>query len=319
MINAVATTTVLRWTALSTDAGVRLDKFLASPDRLGSRARAAAALERGKVFVNGEEASRVDAGRRLAAEDEVRVWEDRPGSAKGRSAVGRTTDLDVVYEDSEIVVVNKPPGILTVPLDRRPSAPSVYGQIVERLRSHGKRKPFVVHRIDRDTSGLVLFARTPDAQSRLKAQFKARTADRVYLAVVYGHPQPAQGTWRDVLVWDEKALIQKETHPHDPRGTPAISRYRTLETFADTSLIEVRLESGRRNQIRLQARLHGHVLVGEQRYVFGPESTRPIEFARQALHARHLALEHPSSGRRLTFEAPVPQDIERLLNELRRG
>ena len=319
MIDLVATTPALRWTALPAEAGVRLDKFLASPDRLGSRARAATALERGKVFVNDQEASLADAGRRLAAEDEVRVWQDRPGSAKGRTALGRTTDLDVVYEDSDLVVVNKPPGILTVPLERRPSAPSIYGQIVERLRSHGKRKPFVVHRIDRDTSGLVLFARTTDAQLHLKAQFKARTADRVYLAVVYGHPQPAQGTWRDVLVWDEKALIQKETHPRDPRGTTAVSRYRTLETFADATLIEVQLESGRRNQIRLQARLRGHALVGEQRYVFGPESTRPIKFSRQALHARYLALEHPSDGRRLEFEAPMPQDMKQLLNELRRA
>jgi 23S rRNA pseudouridine1911/1915/1917 synthase len=317
MIDAVTTTPALRWTALPEDAGVRLDKFLASPERLGSRARAAAALERGKVFVNDQEASLADAGRRLTAEDEVRVWQDRPGSAK-RPAVGRTTDLDVVYEDSDLVVVNKPAGILTVPLERRPSAPSVFGQIVERLRSHGKRKPFVVHRIDRDTSGLVLFARTADAQSHLKAQFKARTAERVYLAVVYGHPQPAQGTWRDVLVWDQKALIQKETHPRDPRGTIAVSRYRTLETFADAALIEVQLESGRRNQIRLQARLRGHALVGEQRYVFGPDSTRPIKFDRQALHARYLALDHPRDGRRLEFEAPMPQDIKQLLNELRR-
>jgi 23S rRNA pseudouridine1911/1915/1917 synthase len=319
MIEVVATTPALRWRALPADAGVRLDKFLASPDRLGSRARATTALERGKVFVNEQEASRADAGRRLAAEDEVRVWQDRPGTAKGRAALGRSTDLDVVYEDSEIVVVNKPPGILTVPLERRPSAPSVYAQIVERLRSHGKRKPFVVHRIDRDTSGLVLFARTTEAQLRLKAQFKARTADRVYLAIVYGHPQPAHGTWRDVLVWDEKALIQKETHPTDPRGTMAVSRYRTLETFANATSIEVELESGRRNQIRLQARLRGHALVGEQRYVFGPDSTRPIKFGRQALHARHLALEHPSDGRRLEFEAPMPEDIKELLNELRRG
>jgi 23S rRNA pseudouridine1911/1915/1917 synthase len=120
-----------------------------------------------------------------------------------------------------------------------------------------------------------------------------------------------------VLVWDEKALIQKETHPRDPRGTAAVSRYRTLETFADATLIEVRLESGRRNQIRLQARLRGHALGGLQRYVSGPESTRPIKFGRQALHARHLALEHPRDGRRLEFEAPMPPDIKQLLKELR--
>ncbi len=310
-------TSDLRWTAAADDAGVRLDKFLAAPDRLGSRARAVTALERGKVFVNGEEASLADAGRRLDAADAVRVWQDRPGSAKRKAAVGRTADLDVVYEDDDLVVVNKPAGILTVPLDRHPDVPSVYGQIVDRLRSFGKRKPFVVHRIDQDTSGLVLFAKTAAAQTRLKAQFKARTADRVYLAVVYGHPQPAQGTWRDVLVWDEKALIQKETHPRDPRGTPATSHYRTIETFADAAVIEVRLQTGRRNQIRLQARLRGHTLVGEQRYVFGPEIARPVKFGRQALHARHLALDHPRDGRRMEFDAPVPPDIDQLLKQLR--
>jgi 23S rRNA pseudouridine1911/1915/1917 synthase len=310
-------TTDFRWTASADEAGFRLDKFLASPDRLGSRARAVRALERGKVFVNDREASLADAGRRLTVADEVHVWQDRPGSAKRTPAVGRAVDLDVVFEDDLIVVVNKPAGILTVPLDRHPGVPSVYGQIVERLRSHGKRKPFVVHRIDQDTSGLVLFARTPEAQSHLKAQFKDRSADRVYLAVVYGHPQPAQGTWRDVLVWDEKALIQKKTHPHDPRGTAATSRYRTIEAFADTSLIEVRLESGRRNQIRLQARLRGHTLVGEQRYVSGPDLTRPIKFGRQALHASQLAFTHPRNGSRLTFDAPLPPDIEQLVHQLR--
>ena len=95
-------------------------------------------------------------------------------------------------------------------------------------------------------------------QKRLKAQFARREPERVYLAVVYGRPDPPSGTWRDMLVWDEKALIQKETHPRDPRGTEAISDYRVVEPFRDASLIEVRLRTGRRNQIRIQARLRGH-------------------------------------------------------------
>src|SRR5262245_48485117 len=106
MIDAVATTPALQWTASPADTGTRLDKFLASPERLASRARAASALERGKVFLNDREVSLADAGRRLTAGDEVRVWQDRPGTAKGRSTVGRTPDLDVVYEDADLVVVN---------------------------------------------------------------------------------------------------------------------------------------------------------------------------------------------------------------------
>lgn len=307
------------WTASSEDAGVRLDRFLAAPGRLESRARAGRALERGKVFVNGSETSLADAGRRLAAGDVVRVWLDRPGSARPRPRTGQVGDLEIVFEDEVLIAVNKPAGILSVPLERNPGVPSVHALIAARMRSHGKRRPFVVHRIDQDTSGVVVFAKNADAQARLKAQFKKRQPERVYLAVVYGHPAPQEGTWRDTLVWDEKALIQKETHPRDPRGTEAITHYRTVETFRDAALIEVRLDTGRRNQIRIQARLRGHTLVGEQRYVYGPDVLRPIAFGRQALHASRLVLRHPSTDRPLTLEAPLPADLQDLLKQLRRA
>src|SRR5262249_57661598 len=100
----------------------------------------------------------------------------------------------------------------------------------------GRRGPFVVHRIDRDTSGLVLFAKTAAAQEALKAQFKRHEPERVYLAVVYGQPSPSSGTWRDTLTWDTNALIQKETSPSDPRGKEAISRYRVVERLAGAPL-----------------------------------------------------------------------------------
>jgi 23S rRNA pseudouridine1911/1915/1917 synthase len=306
------------WIAGTDDTGVRLDKFLAAPHRLGSRARAVAALERGKIFVNGAEAFLTDASLRLSGSDVVRFWPDRPGSARPRSRTGPAGDLDIVYEDDVMIAVNKPPGILSVPLERKPAVPSVYGQLEARFRSHGKRKPFAVHRIDQDTSGLVVFAKDARSQQQLKRQFARREPERVYLAVVYGQPDPAQGTWRDVLVWDEKALIQKETHPRDPKGTEAISTYRVVETFHTTSLIEVQLRTGRRNQIRLQSRLRGHTLVGEERYVFGPDSLRPIAFGRQALHAFRLVLRHPADGRLLSLEAEPPADFRDLLARLRR-
>ncbi len=312
------TTNGPHWTAGDADAGVRLDKFLAAPGRLGSRGKAVAALERRKIFVNDDEADIDDAARRLVAGDVVRVWADRPGSAKRRPRTGPTGDLDIVYEDDALLVVSKPPGILSVPLERSPDVPSVYNQIEQRFRSHGKRRPFVVHRIDQDTSGLVVFAKDPTSQQRLKSQFARRQPERVYLAVVYGHPTPAAGTWRDVLVWDAKALVQKETDRRDPMGTEAIAEYRVVEMFRDASLVEVRLRTGRRNQIRIQARLRGHTLVGEQRYVYGPDSLRPIAFGRQALHAYRLEFEHPADGRALAFEAPLPPDLTDLLTRLRR-
>ncbi len=214
-------------------------------------------------------------------------------------------------------MLNKPAGLLSVPLERRSQSPSIVTLLEDYFRSSGKRKPFVVHRIDLDTSGLVVFAKTALAQARLKDQFRRREPERVYWAVVYGHPSPPQGTWRDRLVWDTKALIQKQTHPSDPTGVDAECAYRVLERFADASLIEVRLHTGKRNQIRIQARLRGHTLVGETRYVYGPDALRPIEFGRQALHAHRLAFRHPADDRPIEFEAPLPFDFTQLLRVLR--
>ncbi len=301
------------WRVGPEDAGRRLDKFLAASGRLGSRGRAARAIERGKIFLNDREAGAADAGARLAAGNRVRCWMDRPGSAKSRPQLG---DLRIVYEDSALAVVNKPPGLLTVPLDARASAPSVYGQLVEHLRPK-HRRPFVAHRIDRDTSGLVVFATTPDVQEQFKRQFIRHEPERVYRAVVYGHPDPPSGIWRDQVVWDSRALMLRAAHPADRRRREAVSEYRTVERLDGAALIEVRLRTGKRNQIRLQARLRGHVLVGERLYVDGPARERPIAFERQALHACRLAFAHPVTGRPMAFEAPLPEDMEALVARLR--
>ena len=305
------------WIVSAAEAGVRLDKFLAAAGRLGSRKRASIALDRAKVFVNEVEAAPNAGSTRLASGDRVRVWMDRPGSSRSRTPV-RTGDLRILFEDQSLIVLDKPAGLLAVPLERKEDADSVVDQLVTHLRPQGKRKPLVVHRIDRDTSGLVVFAKTPAAQRTLREQFKRHSVERVYRAVVYGHPTPPSGMWRDRLVWDPKALIQKETHPRDPKGKDAVCRYETIETFATTSLIEVRLETGKRNQIRLQARLRGHTLVGERRYIYGPDELRPVDFPRQALHAFRLAFLHPTSGAPLRFEARMPPDIAALVARLRK-
>jgi 23S rRNA pseudouridine1911/1915/1917 synthase len=305
------------WIVAPEHVGVRLDKFLAAPGRLASRARAAVAIERGKVFLNGREAQIADAATKLAEGASVRVWMDRPGSARARPRAQQVGDLVILFEDDTLLVVNKPAGLLAVPLERKVEAPSVYEQLEDHFRSRRKCKPLVVHRIDRDTSGLVVFAKNVHAQAALKAQFKRREPERVYWAVVYGHPSPPQGTWRDHLVWDTNALIQKETHPKDARAREAISEYRVLDAFRETSLIEVRLVTGRRNQIRIQARLRGHTLVGEKRYVFGPDTLRTVVFGRQALHAHRLAFDHPVDGRPMAFEASLPPDFVELLRRLR--
>lgn len=229
----------------------------------------------------------------------------------------RPERLDIVYEDASLIVLNKPPGLLTVPLARREHAASVSGQLEQYFRSHGKRRPFVVHRIDRDTSGLVLFAKDGRTQAALRAQFEQRDPERIYLAVVVGHPQPTAGTWRDYLAWDARRLIQTQTSARDPRGVEAISEYRVLESFEEASLLEVRLRTGKRNQIRIQAALRGHPLVGEQQYIDDETPSSAIEFPRQALHAWRLGFSHPADRRPLRFEAPLPSDLAALLARLR--
>jgi 23S rRNA pseudouridine1911/1915/1917 synthase len=222
-----------------------------------------------------------------------------------------------VYEDDAIVVVNKPAGLLSVPLERSPGAPSVFDALEHRYRSHGKRRPFVVHRIDQDSSGLVVFARTTSAQRALVEQFRRREPERVYLAIVEGHLEPRAGTWRDRLAWNSTALIQKTARPDDPDAEDAISEYTVVEDLRGASLLEVRLRTGRRNQIRVQAAIRGHALVGERRYRSAVPSAPLIHFERQALHALRLTFRHPRDGRTMTLEAPPPPDFSDLLNRLR--
>lgn len=305
------------WVIGAPDVGVRLDRFLAEAGRLGSRSRAASALERGQVLINGAGSCARDGSRRLAEGDVVRLWLDRPGSA--RSRLGTIDDvLRIVFEDEALLVVDKPAGVLAVPLDHHRGPASAYERIEDRLRSHGKRRPFTVHRIDRDTSGLVVFAKHAAARAALQAQFRRREPERVYLAVVHGRPEPPAGTWRDHLTWDEGAGLQKPARRGGARATEAISDYRVTETFRDAALVEVRLVTGKQHQIRAQACLHGHTLVGEPRYIGEEARRQPIAHPRQALHAHRLAVRHPQDGRALRFEAPLPADLRELIARLRR-
>lgn len=303
------------WKVSEAESGLRLDKWLAAAERLGSRSKALAAIERGKVFVGGVEQTSADAARRMQTGETVRLWMDRPGSAERRYSERRESGLHLLYEDSSLLVINKPAGLLTVPLPSQPDEPSLFDQIKNHLRSHRKREPLVVHRIDRDTSGIVLFAKTVEAQRKLKNQFEQRKAERIYLAVVHGHPKPESGTWRDFLVWNQDSLKQQRAERRDRNAQEAICHYRTLEKFEDASLIEVRLVTGKRNQIRVQAALRGHPLVGEKKYVYEPAPQPSVRFGRQALHAHRLSFKHPVDDRALSFEVPLADDIESLLKK----
>ncbi len=328
-----------RWTVAPGDAGLRLDAWLAARPEIGSRGRAREAIERGKVFVNDEEIVFSDAARRLEAGDLVRFWPDRPGSSRprARDIVSRRHELRVVHEDEAILVVDKAPGWLVEPLPgAAASEVTLRDLLADHLRDRAGVRPYVVHRIDRDTSGLVLFALTPVARDDLKAQFERRTPTRNYVAVVRGRVTPPSGTWRDQLAWDRERLVQKRAHANEERAREAIARYRVVEQFEDAAVIEVSLVTGKRNQIRVQAGLRGHPLVGERVYRYGQaedggacraeartasEGGRRAEglaLSRQALHAARLGFRHPVSRRQVEFTAPLPEDLAALIARLRK-
>lgn len=306
-----------QWEVSEAEAGTRLDKWLAAAERLGSRSRALTAIERGRIFIDDLEQGSSDAARKLQPGETVRLWMDRPGTAQKRYYERQDAGLHLLYEDQSLLVINKPAGLLTVPLPAQPDEPSLLDQLRRYLRPQGKREPLVVHRIDRDTTGIVLFAKTHAAQQQLKSQFESHEATRVYLAVVYGHPNPAAGTWRDLLTWDRKELKQQRAKKRPERAKEAVCRYRLVERFKDSALIEVTLVTGKRNQIRVQAGLRGHPLVGEKIYVYEAPPPKLIRFNRQALHAYRLGFHHPIDGRHMEFESAPPDDFQQLLRQLR--
>lgn len=303
---------------------MRLDAWLAARPEIGSRGKARDAIACGKVFWNGAELTFADAGRRLVEGDTVGFWEDRPGSSRPRSRdiVSARRSLVVVHQDADLIVVDKPAGRLVEPLPGEAGGEvTLLDQVTDHLRGLARARPFVVHRIDRDTSGLVLFALNPESREVLKRQFERRTPERAYLAILSGRPMPPSGTWRDLLVWDRERLVQKRAHVEEERARDAESRYRVLEQFEWQALVEIRLVTGKRNQIRVQAGSRGHALVGERQYRFGRarDEAREPEFPRQALHAARLAFTHPRTRRRVAFSAELPDDMRRLLDRLRRG
>ncbi|MEW6755619.1 MAG: RluA family pseudouridine synthase, partial [Candidatus Latescibacterota bacterium] len=275
-------------------------------------------------YLDGLAVDAARAGDRLRAGQRVGLWMDRPGSAA--PADRRVADLRrllaVVHEDEALVVVDKPAGLLVEP---RPGRAGEEVTVLDMVRDHVRHdtpaRAYVVHRIDRNTSGLVLFARTLAARDALKEQFEAHTPQRVYQAVLLGTPEPASGVWHDRLSWDSRALRQHRAHGRQAGGKDARARYRVLEQFAAAALVEVSLVTGRRNQIRVQAGLRGYPLLGEHQYrLEGPAEPAGLPtIGRQALHACRLGFTHPATGRKVTFRAPLPGDLAELLAALRAG
>jgi len=220
--------------------------------------------------------------------------------------------LPVVFEDEHLLIVSKPPGLLSVP-------PSGGGKpnVADRLRRQAKQQgklALPVHRLDLDTSGLLVFARSEAARDALVLAFRERDIQKRYVALVHGRVRPAKGTIRSYI--EDRGKIAR-SFPTERRGAGlAITRFRVLESFRDATLVEARPETGRLNQIRLHFADRHTPLVGDRKYAVA--SRYPLRFRRTLLHAAGLSLPHPKRRGRVDVEAPLPDDFRALLESLAR-
>lgn len=260
-------------------------------------------LRHGAVYVNGNPVTRHD--HLLEPRDRV-VIERGQAAPRRKSKVERP---EIVFEDRHIIVINKPEGLLTIATEKETHR-TAYRQVtayVQEDRPHRGERIFIVHRLDRDTSGLLVFARTEEAKRAMQDHWER--AEKKYYALVEGVPRPSEGTIRSHLREHPKSL---RMHSAPPSGDAklAVTRYRTLRGGRRFALLEVKLETGRKNQIRAHLSEQGHPIVGDKKY---DARTNPI--GRLGLHAYFLSFPHPATGKRLLFKTELPKEFSRVLDE----
>ena len=302
-------------------AGQRLDKWLAEVVTAVSRSRLKALIEDGAVEVNGK--TETDPAARTKDGQAVIV---RIPPAEDAAPTPQSMDLVVVYEDDDLIVIDKPPGLVVHPAPGNPDNTLVNALLAhcgESLRGiGGVKRPGIVHRIDKDTSGLLVVAKTEAAHAGLSAQFAAHDLERVYEAFVWGLPNPRFGFVRGAI---GRSRHNRKKMALVPGGKFAETHFETIDTFGKTaSHIECRLKTGRTHQIRVHMTSIGHPLIGDTTYG-SPRSVLglPLEigkflkhFPRQALHARTLGFTHPVTGKTLSFESDLPEDLQELRDAL---
>jgi 23S rRNA pseudouridine1911/1915/1917 synthase len=295
---------------LSEVSGIRLDAWLAEELPEHSRARWQSLIKERCVTVNGEA---VKPNHKLHTGDRVE-W-TVPEAAPAET-LAEEIPLSILYEDRDIIVINKPAGLVV-----HPAAGNESGTLVNALLHHcrdlagigGERRPGIIHRLDKDTSGVMVIAKNETAMNELARQFKERETDKEYLAVVRGVPFPPHGTVETTI--GRHPIHRKKMAADVRNGKRAVSHYETVEAFAEAALLRVKIETGRTHQIRVHMAHIKHPIIGDA--VYG--RTFRITAPRQMLHAAKLSLNHPDGGRRMTFDAPLPDDMDALLRRLRSG
>lgn len=263
-----------------------------------NRTRVKEVLRSGRVEVNGVSVTRHD--HPLQPGDRVRVLRNPPPARDPRMA-----GLTIAYEDEAVIVLDKPSGLVTVAATPGDPTDSAFSKLNRAMEARHGGRMFVVHRLDRGTSGLLMFARTADIRDRLQANWE--TVSKTYLAVVEGVPDPAVGVIDNFLTEGDDLTV-RASRTERPGSKRAISRYRVVATRGRCSLVEVVIETGRKHQIRVHMAGLGCPVVGDKRYAsaFNPAG-------RLGLHAWRLAFDHPSSGRRVELESPFPKELRKLV------
>ncbi len=326
-------------TASTEDAGQRLDQWLAgklAPQL--SRSRIQALIKQGAIKLDGNPVSEVR--HKLKAGESLTIEVPEPEPAE---PVGEDIPLDILYEDNELIVINKPAGLVV-----HPGAGNWTGTLVNALIHHcgdslsgigGVRRPGIVHRLDKDTSGVLVAAKTDRAHKSLSAAFADHGRDgeleRAYVALVWGAPERPTGTIDAALGRAADRVRRAVVRETRDDARHAVTHFTVLERFGVqkdgsfmASLVECRLETGRTHQIRVHMAHIGHPLVGDRDYgqAFRTKANRlpePLQqmvkdFPRQALHARLLAFEHPTTHMNMSFEAPIPEDMANLIDGFRK-
>ncbi|NOV03395.1 RluA family pseudouridine synthase [Paenibacillus planticolens] len=307
----IASNDVVEWTVDKQYANERIDKFITEAlEEDVSRTLVQQWVKDGHVKVNEKT---IKPNYKLSEQDIITLQIPDP---QGVELVAEDIPLNVVYEDGDVIVINKQRGLVVHP------APGHYsGTLVNALMHHckdlsginGELRPGIVHRIDKDTSGLIMSAKNDKAHASLAEQLKAHTVNRKYIALVHGNLQHDQGTI--------DAPIGRDSHDRkmytvtEKNSKHAVTHFVVLERFGDFTLVELKLETGRTHQIRVHMKFIGHPLVGDPMY----GKSKGMLMDGQALHAAILGFEHPRTGEWLQFEAPIPSDMEHLLQTIRKS
>ncbi|MCJ2542669.1 RluA family pseudouridine synthase [Synechococcus bigranulatus str. 'Rupite'] len=295
-----------------TQQGSRLDRSLAEYWSDLSRSRLQRLIREGQVWLNGNPC--LDKNRTLQAGDQIEV---RIPAATPLTLQPEWIPLEILYEDADLIVINKPRDLVVHPAPGHSS-----GTLVHALLAHcpnlsginGAQRPGIVHRLDKDTTGALVIAKQDQAHQHLQAQIQAKTARRIYLGVVLGRPAQSHGTL-SAPIGRHPVDRQKMAVVEPPKGRAAVTHWQVLERLGNYSLMQFELETGRTHQIRVHAAHLRLPIVGDPLYTQSKSS--PVKLRGQALHAWKLSFVHPRSGQPMQFTAPLPEEFERLLRQLR--